>query len=1112
MIIRTAVLAATLLTSAHAARAVLVESEVPATAITATASSTFSPQQDVRHLLDGSGLAGDRHDDEGGARTMWHTAGASAATAPAAGLSASPAWVRFDFAAPQPLTSVRIWNHNQAWLTDRGFRQAHLFRSSDGATWQAQALELPRGDGTAVSVPLAAGPPVVAVVIAAASSYGSDYYGLSEVRFMTGREVAEKDLPFPSGLECQVRPYYCHRPDGRAGRAITLNLAGAKLYGEATVETMGETTRFHDLKGASQLTVLLPAGVSVSNACEARLTLRQGGRALDAMVAVSALRQWTVYIYPHSHVDIGYTNMQKNVEEIHKRNLLNGIALALQTAGYPDGARYLWNPEVIWPVERYLQTASPAEREHILDAVRRGYLRLDAGYINDNTSVAADEEFDGFFGPAKRLETLTGVKVDTLVQVDVAGMSWGIVPAAAQAGIRYCLVFNNGTGRVGHSMELAHRPFWWIGPDGQSKILFLQPGSYTPGVQAKGGQFWPLMAGQTDPDKLLRIVKTDNPRANFIDGYLWPTLARLGKSDFYPYDIFPMSWALADNTPIDADLPDAVKSWNEEYAFPHLVIASAHEIMSTFEKKYGDQLPTRRGDFTEYWTDGLGSAARQASMNRAAKERLIQTDTLWSMLRPGDPAPRAEFDEAWRYVVLASEHTWCFMDPNQQPIQNDIMKVKFSYFQEAEDRSKALLAQALRPFSAPTSTAIAVFNTLSWGRTGLVTVKAAGQRVLDDAGREVPSQLLTSGDLAFLASDVPALGSRTYRLTAGQPRAAYAGCTVTGDTLDNGLVKVALNPQTGDIASLLAGGHEYVDAKSPYALNSYRYLHGADNPEKATGPSDILIKGKENGPLVVSLVVESQAEGCTRLTREVRLVAGRPHVEIVNTVDKIATKKKEGIHFGFAFNIPDPRTRADIPWGVMEVEADQFPEGNRNWICFQRWLDISGADYGVTWCSLDSPNFEHGRIAGNILGDATDSSAWLRQLPPSATIFSWALNNHWHTNFPLEQEGQIPFRYSILPHGTGYDAAQANRFGLDQAQPLIASPVAGPLAVAPQVALDNPRVFVSSLKTSADGKSTSLRLRSLSDRPETVQLARPTGPGQRVELLPFGIVTLEQGN
>ena len=151
-------------------------------------------------------------------------------------------------------------------------------------------------------------------------------------------------------------------------------------------------------------------------------------------------------------------------------------------------------------------------------------------------------------------------------------------------------------------------------------MLFLQAGSYNPGALIKGKNFWPAMLGQTDPNKLPIIIKTDKPRENFVEPYINKVLPELEKSDFYPYDIFVMSWAMADNTPIDADLPDAVKSWNEEYAFPRLVIASSTDILNDFEKKYGDELPELRGDFTEYWTDGLGTAAKQTAMNRTGKD------------------------------------------------------------------------------------------------------------------------------------------------------------------------------------------------------------------------------------------------------------------------------------------------------------------------------------------------------------------------------------------------------------------------------------------------------------------------------------------------------------
>jgi alpha-mannosidase len=293
----------------------------------------------------------------------------------------------------------------------------------------------------------------------------------------------------------------------------------------------------------------------------------------------------------------------------------------------------------------------------------------------------------------------------------------------------------------------------------------------------------------------------------------------------------------------------------------------------------------------------------------------------------------------------------------------------------------------------------------------------------------------------------------------------------------------------------------------------------------ASGPTEVRISIKENGPLLASLLVESKADGCNKLLREVRLIAGQPQVEIDNLVDKIATTTKEGVHFGFAFNITNPRTRVDIPWGVMELEADQLPFANRNWICFQRWLDISNSDCGVTWCALDAATFESGAMTANIIGSGTGSPAWIRKLQPSATIYSWALNNHWHTNFPLFQEGKIPFRYRLLPHVSGYDAAAANRFGVEQAQPLLATPAKDDLEIKTRVAIDNPRVYATILKTTADGKAVMVRLRSLSDQPETASLGFPSGaprsirmsdatevPGEitapAVTLLPYGITTL----
>lgn len=1080
-------------------QAVRIEEPVPAGHIKASASSTFSLPQDCRHLVDGSGLSGDRHDNNAGAGTMWHTVEKPA-----------EAWVRFDFAEPVTLSAVRIWNHNLSGLQNRGFRQARLLASSDGATWTSQAIELKRGDGLPERIPLEAKTAVVSVMIAGDSNYGGNVYGLSEVQFMMAREVAEKDLPFPAGMEARPQPFYRHRPDGKPGRAVTLAMNGVKLYGDVTVEVLGETTRFAGLQGEGELTVLLPDGVGVKEACEATVTLRQGERSLAQAVVVPPKRQWTVYIYPHSHVDIGYTTSQEIVEKIHLRNLDVGIDLGRKTARYPEGARHVWNPETTWVVESYWRQASDEQKAAFVEAVKKGWIGLDANYANSNTSAMSEEEILRFFRKGAELRRLTGAPVDTMVQFDIPGMSWGVVQAAAQCGVRGVFCFTNDFARVGAARRMEQKPFWWVAPDGKTRVLFVQGCPYgMAGFQLKG-KFMvsrPYRSAEDRyPESLIGKIpnavqeyrkdmdrwQSENPGEHFIDTdnpadngqiHVFRDLERLEREGS-PYDIYPMTWSLADNSFVDADLPEAVKAWNEKHAYPKFVICDAHTILAAFEKKFGDIIPEMRGDYTEYWTDGLGSDALRTGYNRLAKERLVQAETLGAMLR--QPLPPEVLDEAWRWVFLGSEHTWGYGDP-AAAFAKGVEATKASYFENADKTSRNLLTQALAPVAKPDSDMIAVFNTLAWPRSGLV---ALPPNVAGIEGETI--QKLSTGETVFLATEVPALGMRTYRVGAGRPEGN--GCKVAGQTLENGIVSVTLDPKTGDIASLVHNGVEFIDG----AANSYHYLRGNDAPAKAGRPTAVAISVKENGPLVASLLVESQAEGCRKLLREIRIIAGHPQVEIINTLDKLSTRQKEGVHFGFAFKVPGGTMRMDIPYGVMNPVTDQLVAANKNWLAFQRWIDVSNDQAGITWAGLEAPLVEVGEISANITGDGP---GWRKSIAPTQTLYSWALNNHWYTNFPLEQGGIIPFRYALLPHHTGYDPVASNRFGLEQNRPLIVSPVRNDATLAPLFTVGNPRVMVSSISSERDDLA--ITLRSLSEQKETVRLGDKT-----VDLLPNGVVNL----
>ncbi len=927
-------------------------------------------------------------------------------------------------------------------------------------------------------------------------------------------QVENVKSPFPASMDCTPQLYYRYRNDGKPGREITLEFKGGKLAGksriEVTADRVSENTELAmSSDGQSACQILLPAGAGVKKESKVTLVIRQGKNSLKKDFTVPPMREWTVYIYPHSHVDIGYTNTQANVEILHKRNIDEGIKLGEATKNYPGGARYRWNPEITWPLERYWQSATPRQKEVVVKAIKDGSLCIDASYLNLNTSSCSGEELFQILRFSREMQKLTGIPSSTYQQMDIPGMSWGLVPVMAQQGVRYIMAWPNGC-RAGNEHMVDEKPFWWVGPDGKSKVLYFQPGGYAnSGSMDKGGTTGRPWFGQRDADKIPAVIKTGNANVDFLKA-----LVKRERPD-YPYDFYVVSWCLWDNCPLDADIPDAVRKWNEQYAFPHLVIAGGTEIMQMIEKNYGDKLPTVKGDLTEYWTDGLGTAAGLTAINRNAKERLVQAETLWTMLRPGKGAPRTEFDEAWRYIALGSEHTWCAENPTEPFFQDAIWKVKQSYFHTADDRTQTLFeeamapatdrsAGALGPAEGPSEGGIAVINTQSWAHGGLITLSGAesqrGDRVTDWQGKDVMSQRLSTGELVFLASDVPALGSAHYQVMSGKCPLTEGGRLV-GTKLTIQQLEVKIDPVSGNIIQLQnkETGKNFADVKKDSGINAFRWMPG--DSDNARADSAVEIAAVERGPLVVELKVTSKATGCRSVSRSVRLIHGLPWVEITDVVDKLPLPAKDGIHFGFGFDIPKATTRVDIPWGVMEVEKDQLPGGNRNWLTMQRWADVSNETEGITWCSLDAPLMESGSMTANQSGTwSGERKPWLKKLEPGSAIYSWVMNNHWFTNFPLTQDGPVTFRYRILPHGV-YDAAAANRFGLEQAQPLVSFAAKNNAISKPLLAIEGSRAVTASiLKSITSGNSMILRLRSVSDKDESIRLAWPAGNPSSVNL------------
>lgn len=856
----------------------------------------------------------------------------------------------------------------------------------------------------------------------------------------------------------QAQPALIER-DGKLFEPVTVSVVYLGEPTEASVRVGGTELSRVPLRGGGQTFETLAPAVDEDK--EVTIELMAGGKPLAShAVTLKPVRHWTVYILMHSHVDIGYTDIQPKIAAKQAHNVARALELIPETKDYPADARFRWNLEVHWTYEQFWTNATPEQKRGFEQAVHDGYIGLDGMYGNLLTGISRGEELVHQLAFSQELGRRCGVTVDSMMISDVPGLTWGLIPALTQAGVKYISDGPNFVDRIGWTrVTWEDKPFYWLAPNGKDKVLYWAP-------------YFGYAFGHT-VDKVTDAIQTD--------------LKQLEENG-YPYDLVQVRWSKGDNGSADERVTTQVRDWNAKYAWPHLVVATTSRMFHDFEQRYAAKIPTFRGDFTPYWEDGAPSSARETALNRHSADRLSQAETLWALLNP-TAFPAADFAEAWKDAALYSEHTWGAHNSVSQP-DLDFVKMQWKYKQAyalgADAISRAVLEKITGTAAAGASpTQFDVFNTASWPRTDLVTLpkETPGGRVKDAAGRPVPSQRLGSGELVFLASDVPALGAKRYLVEAGASPVALSA-RAEGVTLTTPRFTVKLDQTSGAIGSLRQQGleAELVDGQ----LNRYLYLPGSDLKDvKPNGPVQITVK--EAGPLVASLLVTSDAPGCRQLLREVRVVEGLDRIEIIDQVDKLPLRTIDGLHFGFEFNVPSPVVHMNSPMAVFEPEKDQLPGACKNWFSIERWMDVANAQYGVTWATVDAPLVEMGGLTANLLRSQPNPAAYLKTIKASSKLYSWVMNNHWHTNYRADQEGNTTFRYAIRPHH-GYDPVAAARFGLEASEPLIVAPAAGSAPPVPLVQIEPAGVIVTALKPSEDGKAWIIRLFGASGQDQSARL------------------------
>ena len=1043
------------------AQTITVYEPIPSEAITARASSSF-PGFDVSATINGDGLKGHGHQSHNLGKTMWISEISTAPVQAHSNTRRGVVWLMYTFDEPKKIDLLHIWNHNQHNHLNRGLQKVYIQYSVDGEHWKT----LRQGENDFFILPKSKGehqaPPTFQLDLSgitfkhlcitadsAAGNYYHDgssrtsenaevrqqnvnYYGLSEVRFYRSVPKTISELPAIREAAFEVSQGYRKSSDGPrrdftisfveplfTGGDVTVRLGDEEVKETIPASEIGIYT--HDLQ--------FPAGMmGEAQRVHFHFTSAQGS--VDTAQQVAAARAWKIYFLPHSHLDIGYTHPHEEVMELQLRNIDLALELIEQSKSFPQASQFRWNIETMWPVVEFRKRYEGTYKwEQFRDAVQSGHIGLNASLGNILTGLSKQEELMHLFDDGIAISRELGVDINSVMMSDVPGFSWGIVTAMAENGLKYFSMAPNfvphlvtGGSRVGLShIEWADRPFYWQSQSGEEQVLCWSAGTgYS--------YFHDWLAGPLPSAGLHPI---------------WRYLENLDEEAF-PYDMTYFRYTVnGDNGPPDEKMAELIQQWNATYESPQFVIGTTEKLFSEFEEKYKDHIPSFKGDFTPYWEDGAASTAATLSKNRRNSERLNQLEILWSMVEPSK-FPFDALDEGWRNVVLFSEHTWGASASGpvpEAPLTKKLWAQKENFATAADSLAETIEQRLETSLNAQKKKPkhVQVFNTSLWPRTDVVKLTSSADlsnaMLRDDAGDLHPLQAVGSNEWIFVAKEVPPLSSRAYKIVfeRGNKQVSETKMWVAGNEMNNGHVSVRVNQKTGAISELITTSDQKNYA-SAQGLNAYVYS-GRNAKDPVINSTVKQIVPVAQGPVAATMRITSAPAGTHSLQQDITLYKGLKRVDIRNIVDKTKSYEYENIRFAFPFNISNPETEIDLPFALIRPEREQLSGANKNFFSVNNGVAVTGLKHSILLTTVDNPIVELNDMVGEAwLEDNKEFLAWKRQASSSSTIYSWAMNNSWRTNYKASQEGQASFQYTIIPLRADADDVKLKSWEI--AQPL----------------------------------------------------------------------------
>ena len=562
--------------------------------------------------------------------------------------------------------------------------------------------------------------------------------------------------------------------------------------------------------------------------------------------------------------------------------------------------------------------------------------------------------------------------------------------------------------------------------------------------------------------------------------------------------------------------------WQKKYRYPEIRIANPRDYMVYMEKNYGASLPVLSGDLNNFTGDANTIDPSGQGWKREASRLLPMAEGAATVARALNPAQAplgSRMRDAYQHMLDYDEHSWPTTPP---PADIHRFNEQWSKHLEARrslDKAKGLARDAIGALFQNVATGdapvLAVFNPLAHARTDIVMVEGEFAGLVDVAtGAAVPTQRVEKGKTAFIATDVPAFGYKTYRMATNLPAEAGSARVSAGpSSLSNEFYKLTFASSAGAISSLYDQklARELLDPSAPYKFNQLVWVR-KDKGESTTGtnylPSATAKLSVRSGRVFADITAdyEDASLGGAKIRQTVRLYAGLRRFDVVNELRHVGAfngsyeeRYRENIFYAFPLKVDDFTARAEYAGGVVRPHDDQLAWGSQDFLTANRWVDVSNSNFGVTMAPWNESTVHFGEIRYNQFS--------IDYKPTNSSLYSFAWSNRSSQTLTLDPEDlDATVGYSFAAHEGDWNSGGASRLGWGVASPLQARLLpagqAGPLPAvgASFLAIDAPNVELVVLKESEQpGRGWIVRLVETAGKATTATLAFPGIPGTKAE-------------